>query len=75
MLKQIKSNRFWLGGMEYVDVTVTGDAAVGQIIHQPRADAVSTRWYCVIAGLEVGVFTSWYVYPIHLSFRVTLTPF
>jgi hypothetical protein len=58
MLKQIKSNQFWLGSIDYVNTATVGGGQ--QEIHKPAADAVSHRWYSVVKVTEVGIFKSWY---------------
>lgn len=65
MLRQIRSNPFWLGGMNYVNTA----AACGtqQEIHAPALDTSTRRWYTVVMGTEVGIFTSWYVSSVYLS--------
>lgn len=65
MLSQVKSNRFWLGGMDYVNTAAAPD--VQQEIHTPAASTTSRRWYVVSMGTEVGIFTSWYDLCNHVS--------
>ena len=50
--------------MEYVNTTAADGANAKAKIHQPRPGTTSNRWYCVTVGTEVGIFASWYVYPI-----------
>ena len=61
MLRQIKLNQFWLGNIDYVDITNAGRVDSEWTIQQPTPKAISRRWYCVIVGSEVGIFSSWYV--------------
>jgi hypothetical protein len=68
MLKQIKSNRLWLGDINYVNTAVAGGAH--QEIHKPADNVVPQRWYSVVKGVEVGIFTSWY--DSHLFSQATL---
>ena len=68
MLRQIKLDRLWLGHISYVNATAVGGTWEGQRIHRPPTDATARRWYCLTSGLEVGIFTSWYVHPSCIYF-------
>lgn len=63
MLKQIKLNQFWLGGMDYVNTAAA--TSVQQEIHAPAVNTSARRWYNVSMGTEVGIFTLWYNSHIH----------
>lgn len=65
MLKQIQSNPFWLGDINYVNTAAVGDAR--QEIHAPAVDTFARRWYSIVMGTEVGIFTSWHVSPLYSS--------
>jgi Caulimovirus viroplasmin len=64
MLRVIKSNRFWLGDIHYVDTATVDDTQ--QEIHKPAVNTVSRRWYCVFQGTAVGIFNSWYGHLLYL---------
>lgn len=59
MLKQISANRFWVGDISYVDTTAFGARGLDQWIHEPAVDAVSDRWYTIMIGRQVGIFSLW----------------
>lgn len=61
MLRQLRLDPFWVGGIEYVDTSHIGGFNAKWKIHQPPPEVTSNRWYCVTIGAEVGVFASWYV--------------
>jgi hypothetical protein len=64
MLELIASDQSWLGDANYIDASLV-DGAKREIL-QPTANATSHRWYTVVMGTDVGIFTSWFVWSVFL---------
>lgn len=59
MLRMIKANEYWVGNIDHVNKNDVGDEGAEQTVHEPAANAVSSRWYAITIGLQVGIFSSW----------------